>query len=159
MNRPMHTYSFVARDPETGEMGVAVQSHWFSVGALCPWAEAGVGAIATQSFVNVSFGPRGLELLRAGKRAGEVVEALIEADEGREVRQLAVLDAQGSVAVHTGSGCVPAAGHVVGAGYSSQANLMRRTRRAAARWRSGWWRRWKGHRARAVTSAASSRPR
>jgi len=124
MDRPMHTYSIVARDPETGEMGVAVQSHWFSVGALCPWAEAGVGAIATQSFVNVSFGPRGLALLQAGRSAAEVVDTLIEADEGREVRQLAVVDAQGNVAAHTGSGCVPEAGHTVGVGYSAQANLM-----------------------------------
>ena len=124
MNQPMHTFSIVARDPETGEMGVAVQSHWFSVGALCPWAEAEVGAIATQSFVNVSFGPRGLELLRAGHSAPEVVQTLIDADEGREVRQLAVVDAQGNAAAHTGSGCVPAAGHVLGAGYSAQANLM-----------------------------------
>lgn len=124
MDRPMHTYSIVARDPETGEMGVAVQSHWFSVGALCPWAEAGVGAIATQSFVNASFGPRGLDLLRAGKGAPEVVQTLIEADEGREVRQLAIVDAQGSMAAHTGSGCIPEAGHLVGAGYSAQANLM-----------------------------------
>jgi uncharacterized Ntn-hydrolase superfamily protein len=120
----MYTYSIVARDPETGEMGVAVQSHWFSVGALCPWAEAGVGAIATQSFVNVSFGPRGLALLKAGRTASEVVQTLIEADEGREVRQLAVVDVQGNVAAHTGSGCVPEAGHVVGAGFSAQANLM-----------------------------------
>jgi uncharacterized Ntn-hydrolase superfamily protein len=120
----MHTYSIVARDPQTGEMGVAVQSHWFSVGALCPWAEAGVGAIATQSFVNVSFGPRGLCLLRAGKSAQQVVQALIEADEGREVRQLAVVDAGGNAAAHTGAGCVPEAGHIVGAGYSAQANLM-----------------------------------
>jgi uncharacterized Ntn-hydrolase superfamily protein len=124
MDRPMHTYSIVARDPETGEMGVAVQSHWFSVGALCPWAEAGVGAIATQSFVNVSFGPRGLAMLAEGKTAPEVVQALIEADEGREVRQLAVVDAQGNVAAHTGSGCIAAAGHRVGAGYSAQANMM-----------------------------------
>ena len=124
MDRPMHTYSIVARDPETGEMGVAVQSHWFSVGALCPWAQAGVGALATQSFVNVSFGPRGLALLAEGKTAPQVVQALIEADEGREVRQLAVVDAQGNVAAHTGSGCIAAAGHTVGAGYSAQANMM-----------------------------------
>ena len=77
-----HTYSIVARDPQTGEMGVAVQSHWFSVGSLVPWAAAGVGAIATQSFVNVSFGPRGLELLKQGKTAEEVVKKLIDADEG-----------------------------------------------------------------------------
>lgn len=110
MDRPMHTYSIVVRDPRTGDMGVAVQSHWFSVGTLCPWAEAGVGAIATQSFVNLSYGPRGLALLRAGHTAPEVVQTLIEADEGREVRQLAVIDVQGHVAAHTGSGCVPEAG-------------------------------------------------
>jgi uncharacterized Ntn-hydrolase superfamily protein len=124
MLRPLHTYSIVARDAKAGEMGVAVQSHWFSVGSLCPWAEAGVGAIATQSFVNASCGPRGLAMLGEGKSASEVVRALIEADEGREVRQLAVVDARGNVAAHTGSGCIPAAGHVVGAGYSVQANLM-----------------------------------
>ena len=112
--RPMHTFSIVARDPVTGEMGVAVQSHWFSVGALCPWAEAGVGAIATQAFVNVAFGPHGLAMLREGRTANEVVEALIAADEGREVRQLAVVDAQGNVAAHTGGKCVPDAGHLVG---------------------------------------------
>jgi uncharacterized Ntn-hydrolase superfamily protein len=122
--RPMHTFSIVARDPQTGEMGVAVQSHWFSVGSLCPWAEAGVGAIATQSFVNVSFGPRGLAMLKAGKTAGEVVDELISADEGREVRQLAVVDAQGNVAAHTGRKCVPDAGHLVVGQFSVQANLM-----------------------------------
>jgi uncharacterized Ntn-hydrolase superfamily protein len=120
----MFTYSIVARDPDTGELGVAVQSHWFSVGTLCPWAEAGVGAIATQSFVNVSYGPRGLALLREGHTAPQVVQALIEADEEREVRQVAVVDALGNVAAHTGSGCVPEAGHLVGPGYSVQANLM-----------------------------------
>jgi uncharacterized Ntn-hydrolase superfamily protein len=124
IGRPMHTFSIVARDPGTGEMGVAVQSHWFSVGALCPWAEAGVGAIATQSFVNVSFGPGGLAMLKEGASAGEVVEALISADEGREVRQLAVVDAQGNVAAHTGNKCVPDAGHLVGEQFSVQANLM-----------------------------------
>jgi uncharacterized Ntn-hydrolase superfamily protein len=105
-------------------MGVAVQSHWFSVGSLCPWAEAGVGAIATQSFVNVSFGLRGLALLKTGRIAPQVVQALIDGDEGREVRQLAVVDARGNVAAHTGSACIPEAGHIVGAGYSAQANLM-----------------------------------
>jgi uncharacterized Ntn-hydrolase superfamily protein len=120
----MHTYSIVARDLTTGEMGVAVQSHWFSVGSLCPWAEAGVGAIATQSFVNVSFGPRGLELLRQGKTTEEAVKALIASDEGREVRQLAIVDAQGNAAAHTGLKCVPQAGHRVGEGFSVQANLM-----------------------------------
>jgi uncharacterized Ntn-hydrolase superfamily protein len=123
----MHTYSIVARDPETGEMGVAVQSHWFSVGTLCPWAEAGVGAIATQSFVNVSFGPRGLDMLREGQTAQEVVQALLAEDEARDVRQLAVVDAQGTVAVHTGSKCIAATGHVTGRQFSAQANMMLNT--------------------------------
>jgi len=119
-----HTYSIVARDPQSGEMGVAVQSHWFSVGSIVPWAEAGVGAIATQSFVNVSFGPRGLQLLREGKTAAEVVKELIAADEGRDVRQLAIVDSKGNVAAHTGAKCVPEAGHHIGDNYSVQANLM-----------------------------------
>lgn len=122
--RPVHTYSIVARDPQSGEMGVAVQSHWFSVGTLCPWAEAGVGAIATQSFVNVSYGPRGLAMLREGKTAAETVEALIESDDAPEVRQLAIVDRYGNVAAHTGTRCVPEAGHVVGDGFSVQANMM-----------------------------------
>ncbi len=122
--RLVHTYSIVARDPQTGEMGVAVQSNWFSVGSLVSWAEAGVGAIATQSFVNVSFGPRGLELLRSGKTAQEVLKELIDADEGRDVRQLAIVDAKGNVAAHTGKKCIPAAGHFVGDNFSVEANLM-----------------------------------
>ena len=93
-----HTYSIVAFDPETGDMGVAVQSHWFSVGTVVTWGEAGVGVIATQSFVNVSFGPRGLELLKNGKTPQEVVNELIESDAGREFRQLAVLDVKGNAA-------------------------------------------------------------
>jgi uncharacterized Ntn-hydrolase superfamily protein len=120
----MHTYSIVARDAETGEMGVAVQSHWFSVGVLCPWAEAGVGAIATQSFVNVSLGPRGLDMLRNGWTAQEALDALIADDEGRDVRQLAIVDAQGNVAVHTGAKCIAATGHVTGDQFSAQANMM-----------------------------------
>jgi uncharacterized Ntn-hydrolase superfamily protein len=119
-----HTYSVVARDPATSEMGVAVQSHWFSVGTLVPWAEAGIGAIATQSLVNVSFGPRGLELLKQGKTAAEVVGELISSDENREVRQLAVIDAEGNVATHTGQKCIPEAGHYIGDNFSVQANLM-----------------------------------
>ena len=122
--RAVHTYSIVARDGVTGEMGVAVQSHWFSVGTLCPWAEAGVGAIATQSFVNVSYGPRGLAMLREGRTAAETVAALIEADEAPEVRQLAVVDRHGNAAAHTGARCVPEAGHLVGDGFSVQANMM-----------------------------------
>jgi len=119
-----HTYSIVARDAETGEMGVAVQSHWFSVGSIVSWAEAGVGAIATQSFVNVSFGPRGLELLKQGKTAQEVLKTLIDSDDGRDVRQLAIIDANGNVAAYTGKKCIPDAGHYIGDNFSVQANLM-----------------------------------
>jgi uncharacterized Ntn-hydrolase superfamily protein len=119
-----HTYSIVARDPLTGEMGVAVQSHWFSVGSIVSWAEAGVGAIATQSLVNVSFGPRGLELLKTGLTAQQVVDELIEEDEGRDFRQLAVVDANGNAAGYTGKNCIPDAGHIVGDNFSVQANLM-----------------------------------
>ena len=122
--RPVHTYSIVARDPATGEMGVAVQSHWFSVGALVPWAEAGVGAVATQSFVDASYGPLGLQLMRAGKSAPEALRALLAADEGREVRQVAMIDAQGRVAAFTGKNCIAAAGHTTGENFSVQANLM-----------------------------------
>jgi len=118
------TYSIVAHDPETGELGVAVQSHWFSVGSLVSWAEAGVGAIGTQSFVNVSFGPRGLELLKQGKTAQEALKILIDSDEGRDVRQLAIIDAKGNVAAYTGKKCIPDAGHIIGDNFSVQANLM-----------------------------------
>lgn len=119
-----HTYSIVARDPETGEMGVAVQSHWFSVGSIVSWGEAGVGVIATQSFVNPSFGQRGLEMLKQGMTAQEVVDLLIASDEGRDFRQLAIVDAKGNSAAYTGSKCIPEAGHIVGDNYSVQANLM-----------------------------------
>jgi uncharacterized Ntn-hydrolase superfamily protein len=122
--RPVHTYSIVAYDPETKQLGVAVQSHWFSVGAIVPWAEAGVGAIATQSFVDPSYGKLGLDLLRAGKSAPEALKALLAGDEGREVRQVAFIDAEGRVAAHTGAKDIPAAGHIVGKNYSVQANLM-----------------------------------
>ncbi len=120
-----HTYSIVARDPDTGEMGVAVQSHWFSVGSIVAWGEAGVGVVATQSFVNVSFGPRGLALLKRGKTAEQAVEALIASDDGRDVRQLAILSVDGSVDAYTGKNCIPGAGHIVGENYSVQANLMK----------------------------------
>jgi uncharacterized Ntn-hydrolase superfamily protein len=119
-----HTYSIVARDPTTGELGVAVQSHWFSVGSVVSWAEAGVGAIATQSLVNISFGPRGLDLLRQGHTAQQTVELLIQSDTGRDLRQLAIVDAGGGVAAYTGSRCIAAAGHLVGENFSVQANLM-----------------------------------
>lgn len=119
-----HTYSIVAFDPETGDMGVAVQSHWFSVGSIVTWGEAGVGVVATQSFVNPAFGPGGLALLKAGKSPQEAVDELIKNDEGRDVRQLAILDSKGRVATWTGKKCIQAAGHITGANFSVQANMM-----------------------------------
>ncbi|MCJ8165307.1 DUF1028 domain-containing protein [Pontibacter sp. E15-1] len=119
-----HTYSIVARDPKTGEMAVGVQSHWFSVGTSVPWAEAGVGVVATQSFTNKSFGLRGLALLREGKSPEEALAILLSDDEAREVRQVAILDAQGRVATHTGKQCIRYAGHTTGANFSVQANMM-----------------------------------
>ncbi len=119
-----HTYSIVARDSVTGEMGVAVQSHWFSVGTLVSWGEAGVGVIATQSFINASFGHRGLALLKNGLSPQQVVDFLIASDEGRDVRQLAVLDSKGRAASYTGKNCIPAAGNIAGKNFSVQANLM-----------------------------------
>jgi uncharacterized Ntn-hydrolase superfamily protein len=122
--RPVHTYSIVARDPATGEMGVAVQSHWFSVGSVVPWAEAGVGAVATQSFVDPSYGPLGLALMRAGRTAPEALAALLAGDTGRDVRQVGMVDAKGNVATHTGRLDIPAAGGQSGRQYVVQANLM-----------------------------------
>ena len=119
-----HTYSIVARDPKTGELGVAVQSHWFSVGSIVTWAEAGVGAIATQSFVDPGYGQRGLELLRHGVSAPDALAQLVAADAQQDVRQVAIIDAQGRVAAHTGKKAIAAAGHHVGTQYSAQANLM-----------------------------------
>ncbi len=112
--RPVHTFSIVARDPQTGEMGVAVQSHWFSVGSGVPWAEAGVGAVATQSFIDPSYGKLGLDLMRAGKSARDALRALLMGDHGRDVRQVAMIDAQGGAAAWTGAKDIQAAGHVVG---------------------------------------------
>jgi uncharacterized Ntn-hydrolase superfamily protein len=105
-------------------LGVAVQSHWFSVGAVVPWAEAGVGAVATQSIVDPSYGPLGLGLMRVGKTAPEALAALLAADSGREVRQVGIVDAKGNAASHTGKMDIPAAGGQTGAGYAVQANLM-----------------------------------
>ncbi len=119
-----HTFSIVARDPVTGEMGVAVQSHWFSVGTIVAWGEAGVGVVATQSFVNPAFGPDGIVLMKQGMNADDVLDKLIDEDEGRDLRQLAVLDVNGNVKAYTGKNCIYGAGHVVGENYSVQANLM-----------------------------------
>jgi uncharacterized Ntn-hydrolase superfamily protein len=122
--RPVYTYSIVARDPATGQLGVAVQSHWFSVGAMVPWAEAGVGAVATQSFVDPSYGPLGLGLMKAGRSAPEALAALLAADSGRDVRQIGMVEAKGRVATHTGTLNIPAAGGQAGKEYVVQANLM-----------------------------------
>jgi uncharacterized Ntn-hydrolase superfamily protein len=122
--RPVHTYSIVARDPATGEMGVAVQSHWFSVGSIVSWAESGVGAVATQSFVDPSYGPLGLALMKVGRTAPEALAALLAGDSGRDVRQVGMVDAKGNVATHTGKMDIPAAGGQAGAGYVVQANPM-----------------------------------
>ncbi len=120
----VHTFSIVARDAESGRIGVAVQSHWFSVGPIVPWAEPGVGAVATQSLVEVSYGPRGLALMRQGLSAPEALEQLLAEDPDREVRQVAMIDARGRVAVHTGKLCIAEAGHITGDQFSAQANLM-----------------------------------
>ena len=120
-----HTYSIVARDSVTGELGVAVQSHYFSVGPVVPWAESGVGAIATQSLVLIDYGPRGLDLMRTGMTAQQALDALKAADAGVDGRQVAMVDAHGNVAAHTGKSCIPSAGMHTGAQYSVQANLMR----------------------------------
>jgi uncharacterized Ntn-hydrolase superfamily protein len=119
-----HTFSIVARDPKTGEMAVGVQSHWFSVGTSVSWAEAGVGVVATQSFTNKSFGIRGLSLLKQGKTAQEALDILLSDDPGKEVRQVAIVDNKGNVAVHTGKGCVQFAGDIKGNQYSVQSNMM-----------------------------------
>ena len=119
-----HTFSIVARDSITGEMAVAVQSHWFSVGTTVSWAEAGVGAVATQSFVNKSFGIRGLDLLRRGLTAQEALDVLLKDDEGRDVRQVAIIDTKGNVATHTGKGCIQYATQVQGKQFSVQSNMM-----------------------------------
>jgi uncharacterized Ntn-hydrolase superfamily protein len=125
MNNLCHTFSVVARDPLTGHMGVAVQSHWFAVGSICPWAEAGTGAIATQALVETSYGPLGLDLLRSGKTATQALAELLANDKRNEIRQVAIVDGQGIVATHTGKSCISEAGHVIGAGYSVQANMMK----------------------------------
>lgn len=119
-----HTFSIVARDERTGEMAVAVQSHWFSVGSVVSWGEGGVGVVATQSFVNKSFGLRGLDLLKQGKSPQEALDQLLSDDSGKEFRQVAILDTKGRVATHTGKNCLESAGHLNGENFSVQANMM-----------------------------------
>jgi uncharacterized Ntn-hydrolase superfamily protein len=119
------TYSIVARDPHTGDLGVAVQSHWFAAGIVC-WAESGVGAAATQASALIDHGPLALDLMREGRSASEALDVRMAADDERDHRQVATLDAKGGVAVYTGERCIPEAGHRIGDGFSCQANMMRR---------------------------------
>ena len=119
-----HTYSIVAKDANTGEMAVGVQSHWFSVGTLVSWGKSGVGVVATQSFVNPSYGPNGIELMENGLSAEEALKNLTDKDEGRDFRQAAMLDVNGSVNAFTGEKCIESAGHFVGENFSVQANMM-----------------------------------
>jgi uncharacterized Ntn-hydrolase superfamily protein len=118
------TYSIVARDRRTGELGVAVQSHWFAVGAIVPWVRAGVGAVATQSIAEPAYGPHALDALAAAARAHGALDGLLADDAQARFRQVAVVDAHGDVAVHTGAGCVAHAGDERGAGFTAQANMM-----------------------------------
>jgi uncharacterized Ntn-hydrolase superfamily protein len=118
------TYSIVARDPESGELGVAVQSRAFNTGAIVPWGAPGVGVVATQSYSEQSYGPLGLDLLRAGKSPEQALAALVTADDDEAYRQVAILDAQGRVAVHVGAACIQAAGFAAGEGFSAQANMV-----------------------------------
>jgi uncharacterized Ntn-hydrolase superfamily protein len=120
----VQTYSIVARDPATGQLGVAVQSKYFAVGPVAPWAQAGVGAVASQAFDGAEFGPEVLGLLADGRPAAQALAALLQDDPHRELRQVGVVDARGQVAVHTGRRCVAAAGHAVGEGFAVQANVM-----------------------------------
>jgi len=124
-NQPLvHTYSITARDIKTGELAVGVQSHWFSVGTAVPWAEAGVGVVATQSFVDKSYGAKGLTLIRQGYTAQQALDSLIEADEGRDVRQVSIIDNKGNVATYTGKKCIQYASHIKGDNFSVQSNMM-----------------------------------
>jgi uncharacterized Ntn-hydrolase superfamily protein len=123
---PALTYSIVARDPSSGELGVAVQSHFFGVGSVVSWAEAGVGAVATQSVVEPAYGPRGLALMRDGKSAPAALHQLLADDPQEAARQVAMVDRGGRVAVHTGARCIGHAGHAVGDQMSAQANIMER---------------------------------
>jgi uncharacterized Ntn-hydrolase superfamily protein len=126
MSRPHGTYSIVAFDPATGELGAAVQSHWFSVGSLCTWARPGIGAVATQSVVEPAHGPHALDRLAQGDDAAAALAAVLAPDALAPVRQVGVVDAQGRVAAHTGANCIPEAGHAIGRHHSCQANMMAR---------------------------------
>lgn len=120
----VHTYSIVARDSITGEMAVGVQSHWFSVGTVVSWGEAGVGVVATQSFVDKSYGPKALALIKKGFTAQQALDSLAKIDRGIDVRQVAILDTKGNIATHTGKSCIQYASHIKGSGFSVQSNMM-----------------------------------
>lgn len=120
----VHTYSIVARDSITGEMAVGVQSHWFSVGSSVPWGEAGVGVVATQSFIDKSYGPKGLALMKQGYTAQQALDSLLRADPAKEVRQVAFIDSKGNIAAHTGKNCIQYASDIQGANFSVQSNMM-----------------------------------
>jgi uncharacterized Ntn-hydrolase superfamily protein len=120
------TYSIVARDPDSGRFGVAIQTCWPFVGGGCAWVESGVGAVVTQSFTEIAHGPNGLERLRSGQSAADALGAVLAADAGREVRQVGIVDARGGATAHTGDRCVEAAGHETGDGVAAQANMMER---------------------------------
>jgi uncharacterized Ntn-hydrolase superfamily protein len=132
MPRPHGTYSIVALDPATGELGVAVQSHWFGVGALCPWVRPGLGAVATQSMVEPAHGPNTLDRLAEGLDATSALAAVLVGDEVPAMRQVGVVDSTGRVAAHTGDRCIAEAGHVLGEHWACQANMMARTTVPAA---------------------------
>lgn len=123
-DRLAYTFSIVARDTATGEMAIGVQSHWFAVGTIVSWGRSGVGVVATQSFVNPSYGPNGLNLMSQGKSAEEALQLLVSADGGKDYRQVAFLDSRGGVSVYTGKSCISSASHVIGVNYAVQANMM-----------------------------------
>jgi uncharacterized Ntn-hydrolase superfamily protein len=125
-HRPAHTYSIIAQDPANGQFGVGVQSHYLCAAAEVGWAEAGIGVVATQAWAEISYGPLGLALMRAGKTAGQALQSLLASDPQARLRQVAMLDANGGVAAHTGDGCAPYASHRSGQNYCVQANLMLR---------------------------------
>lgn len=120
----VHTYSIVARDSMSGDMGVAVQSHWFSVGSVVTYGKAGVGVVATQSLANPAYGPKGLTLMEQGLGVQQALDALLEIDSGEMYRQVAFLNNKGEVATHTGNLCIAEAGHRSGKNFSVQANMM-----------------------------------
>jgi len=123
-DRLAYTFSIVARDTATGEMAIGVQSHWFAVGTVVSWGRSGVGVVATQSLVNPSYGPNGLDLMSQGESAEEALQLLVSADGGRDYRQVAILDSRGGVSVYTGKSCISSASHVIGVDYAVQANMM-----------------------------------